>query len=112
MVSLMYSFLAIAFIVTKKGMFLGTANSFFVLALLGNLGWTICGTVFRFKHHGKVCSGDYFNKELYSEVPPFQWKSGTFIFIYLLVLYAFWGLIIVGGLIGYIVSLVIKKKDY
>ena len=111
-VSLVYSFLAIAFLATKKGVFLGTANSFFMLALLGNLGWTVCGTVFRFKHHGKVCSGDYFNSDLYSEVPPFQWKSGRFMIVYLIILWSFWGLLIVGGIFGYVIMLLsAKKKD-
>ena len=71
MVAIMYSVFATLYTITKTSFFLGTANSFFTMAMAGNLGWTICGTVFRYKHHGKVCSGDYFNEELYSRVPPF-----------------------------------------
>ena len=70
-VALMYSILASLFLATDKTFFLGMSNTFMFLALIGNLGWTVCGTVFRYKHYGRVCSGDFFNYELYSEVPPF-----------------------------------------
>ena len=92
---MMYSVFACLFFATKKKIILGVANSFFILALIGNAGWTIVGTVFRHKHPGKVCSGDYFNVELYKKVPPFQWKSGRLIYVFLVILWVFWSILIV-----------------
>ena len=88
--AILYSVFATLYLCTRNGYYLGTANSCFVIAMFGNLAWTICGSVFRYKHHGKVCSGDYFDTELYRRTPPFQWKSGRFIYVYLCILWMFW----------------------
>ena len=108
--ALMYSIFATIFLCCEKSFFLGLSNTFMFLALLGNLGWTVCGTVFRYKHYGRVCSGDFFNEELYSKVPPFQWKSGRFIFTYLLILWLFWIMFFLGSIILYLYCLLKYKK--
>ena len=112
LISLMYSVFACLFIITKKKILLGVGNSFFILALLGNAGWTIVGTVFRHKHPGKVCSGDYFNVELYKKVPPFQWKSGRFIYVFLVILWIFWSVLIVIGATCFIYRRIRAKDNY
>ena len=110
--ALSYSIFSIVFVCSKKLIFLRTANSCMALALLGNLGWTVCGTVFRYRHHGMVCSGDFFNDELYRRIPPFQWKSGQFIFVYLIILWGFWGFLLAGGCVGGIITIIKgKNKD-
>ena len=70
-VAILYSVFSIVFVASRKLVFLRTANSCMFIALLGNLGWTVCGTVFRYRHFGMVCSGDFFNDELYRRIPPF-----------------------------------------
>ena len=111
-VALMYSILSMLYLATDKVFFLGMSNTFMFLALIGNLGWTVCGTVFRYKHYGRVCSGDFFNQELYSEVPPFQWKSGRFIFVYLLILWLFWIMFIISSIVSYFCCLLGSKKKW
>ena len=106
----LYSIMAIAYIATDALILLQVANSLITLCLVGNLGWTVCGTVFRYKHYGKVCSGDYFDWELYGEVDPFLWKSGQFMYIYLLLLWAFWTFAILFGGLGTVLSAVTGKN--
>lgn len=89
----LYTILTWAFVATRKRSLMRASNILWLLCLVCNLVWTICGTVARFKHVGRVCSGDYFDQDLYSEVPPFQWKSGHFIFVYLIILWVFWGIL-------------------
>lgn len=106
----LYSVVAITYMVTEKLFLLQIANSLLTLCLIGNLGWTVCGSVFRYKHYGKVCSGDYFDDELYGEVDPFLWKSGRFMFIYLLILWSFWILFIVCGGVAQVYSSIASKE--
>ena len=62
MVGILYFTLAMSYYRTKRLNVLRVANTCLLLALLGNLGWTAAATVLRYKHHGKVCSGDYFDE--------------------------------------------------
>merc|ERR1712151_839767 len=66
-----------------------------VLLTLFSFAWIICGAVFRWSHAGKVCSGDYVDDlslELYGKPAPYQWKSGKFMKVYLIIIFCFMGL--------------------
>ena len=73
LIGIVYSIFAAIYKLKLKLRILQIANALLIVFLLGNLGWTVCGSVFRYKHYGKVCSGDYFDSELYGEVEPFLW---------------------------------------
>ena len=67
-----------------------------VLLCLSNIAWVITGTIFRWNHAGKVCSGDYVDQltiDTYGKYAPYQWSSGQFIRIYLIIVFCFLGLV-------------------
>ena len=106
--ALLYSIFAAIYLAAKSKLVLITANIMIALVLLGSVGWCIAGSLYRFKHHGKVCSGDYFDNELYSEVAPFMWKSGRFLKVMLIGAWMLWGGIV---LIAIVMALTKKFRD-
>ena len=79
---------------TKEAISKLTSVSTVILGL-ASLCHTVTGAIFRWSHSGKVCSGDYLADELvetYGQFPPYQFKSGKFMKIYLVLLLTLWGL--------------------
>ena len=62
---------------------------------IASLCHTITGAIFRWSHSGKVCSGDYVPEEIFETLghfPPYQFSSGRFMKVYLILLLVIWGL--------------------
>ena len=47
----------------------------------GAMAWLITGMIFRWRHIGKVCSGDYYDDQIIP-LDIYMWKSGKFMQIY------------------------------
>ena len=98
-VGILYSILALIQILVKDRrlgeMITRLVNVGSLLVMVVTIAWVITGTIFRWNHHGKVCSGDYVDQtfiDAWGHFPPYQWKSGKFMRIYLIILYSIFGL--------------------
>jgi len=53
----------------------------------GALAWWITGMVFRWRHYGKVCSGEYYDDDNILEGNVYMEKSGKFMQIYFILVF-------------------------
>ena len=73
----------------------------------GTIAWFIAGIVFRWRHIGKVCSGDFaVSLGVQDGAEPYMWKSGMFIFVYYITMA---GLLVLGCLIFMVCACVLAK---
>ena len=105
--SLFLALLQFAYAATHSHAFAGLANCLGCPIGCGGLAWLITGLVFRWRHTGKVCSGDLAVEQgdaLGSE--PYMWKSGKFIYIYYLTILCLIGVMC---LCGCVIACVAKR---
>ena len=89
-----YSVFACLYELTRGEFWVSLANGVSMLPIFtGSVIWFGAGVYFRWRHVGRLCSGDFVRKAIddsdislgrIGEVP-YQWKSGKFMHIYLLV---------------------------
>ena len=68
---------------------------------LGGAAWFITGMVFRWRHIGKVCSGDYYDAEASPLLPDvYMHKSGKFMQVFFILTFSLCGAICLFGCCG------------
>ena len=67
--------------------------------------WLVLGCVWRWNHVGAVCAGDHVDTAAVGLLPPYQWKSGRFMKVYIILLLACYSLIACCGTIGLLFAL-------
>ena len=87
--SLLYSLLVWAFLLSRKQCFAKIAHLSVIVTTIFSTVWVCVGAAWRFGRQGRVCSGQYVDSD--AEGIPYQWHSGRFMEYYvigMLVLYA------------------------
>ena len=97
-VSMFYSLAVFGYQATKSEVLAKAANFVSCIQGLVLLVWVIYGTMIRFSNEGKACSGAFYPYPREKD-DPYMWNTGTFMAVYIILVYACISLIFCCGCI-------------